>query len=856
VISPFGLFATPLPSRAIRHPSDVRRESPSIPAWYRRDAVDCPDEGTLLSYAAGELDGVELDRVDEHVDVCRACAELVALAAREPVAGTRWSGETGTRCGAIATTGPDEVPYEIGRYIILGRLGQGGMGTVFAAYDPRLERHVAIKVLRRDRSIDARRLRMEARSLAALAHPNVVSVFEIGDAAGALYLVMELVDGVTLRLWCRDRKPVEILAAYVEAGRGLAAAHAAGLVHRDFKPDNVLVGRNGARRIVRVTDFGLARATESSIPSESGEGAWSSVVLAHAEHLTEAGAVTGTPAYMAPEQREGASVDARADQYAFCVSLWEALAGTRPHDCASSKVALHVDAHVRRALRRGLDADPSRRWPDMNALLRELDRAPLRPVRVAVAGALVSCAAVALSWLAWPEAPPRASESVVAIAVEPDAQLPVGVRARVAEVREELTRVRPLWEELQLGEAQQLSARLLDEARALDHPPLVAAAAVERGWVLYENGEFVPASAVLDEAYELAWAHGLDKSAADSASLHAVVRAELDDVEGGLAWARRAESAIERLPADERNEEIALFASARSQVFALAGRTEEARADAELAVAMIEATKPADDPALVLKLDALGSVVAESDRDAALEIYQRALSIAREAYGEEHPDVALVLLDIGSLHEVHDEPDLALPYFQRALEIYEGYYGSVHPHVGTALYDLGVVTEELGDPMAAALLFERAADVWSATLGPNNRRVALPITLLAYLAYEADDLATAEAYYLRALVLYEEGLGPDHPECTTPLSGLTEIAIRQGRGERAIELAERALTIAAGEPEAELAARRFRVARALDVAGRHAEALATAERALAELRIPEEIEEVEAWIRDRSGDPH
>ena len=126
--------------------------------------------------------------------------------------------------------------------------------------------------------------------------------------------------------------------------------------------------------------------------------------------------------------------------------------------------------------------------------------------------------------------------------------------------------------------------------------------------------------------------------------------------------------------------------------------------------------------------------------------------------------------------------------------------------------------------------------MWSATLGPNNRRVALPITLLAYLAYEADDLATAEAYYMRALVLYEEGLGPDHPECTTPLSGLTEIAIQQGRGERAIELSERALAIAKDEPAPELAARRFRVARALEVAGRDAEALATAEQALAELR--------------------
>src|SRR5689334_22389744 len=226
-----------------------------------------------------------------------------------------------------------------GRFKITRVLGEGGMGTVYVARDMSLGREVAIKV---HRSGGALRLRREAVAMARLAHPNVVTVFEVGELAGRPFVVMEYVTGTTLRAWlaAEPRSVREILGAVIAAGEGLAAAHDAGLVHRDFKPENVLIGVDGR---ARVGDFGLARG------SKSGENAASPQPQTLAADLTRDGAIVGTPAYMAPEQARGADVDARADQYAFCVVAWESLAGARPREGK-------LPARIRRVLERGLAA--------------------------------------------------------------------------------------------------------------------------------------------------------------------------------------------------------------------------------------------------------------------------------------------------------------------------------------------------------------------------------------------------------------------------------------------------------------------------------------------------------------------
>ena len=216
----------------------------------------------------------------------------------------------------------------LGRYIVLDRVGEGGMGIVYTAYDPELNRRVAIKLVRAvaSKSTSAKdrqaRLLREAQAMARLSHPNVIAVHDVGTYGEQVFIAMELVDGTTLKEWLKQarRSWREIVEVFLAAGKGLAAAHAAGLVHRDFKPSNVLVGKDGR---VRVMDFGVARPVSTADDKVPGESPFAEVDVA----LTRVGSVVGTPRYMAPEQRGGQPVDPRSDQFSFCASLYEALYG-------------------------------------------------------------------------------------------------------------------------------------------------------------------------------------------------------------------------------------------------------------------------------------------------------------------------------------------------------------------------------------------------------------------------------------------------------------------------------------------------------------------------------------------------
>ncbi|MBK8258409.1 MAG: serine/threonine protein kinase [Polyangiaceae bacterium] len=285
---------------------------------------------------------------------------------------------------------PIEVTAHLGRYAIVRKLGEGGMGSVFVGYDEALDRKVAVKVLHRGPIAEQWLLR-EAQALAKLSHPNVVHVFEVGHHEGRVFLAMEYIEGVTLREHiARENKPfLELAATFLQAGRGLCAAHNAGLVHRDFKPDNVLVGADGR---VRVVDFGIAALADrdaleptNQVLSERALGASPSAL--HSP-LTRAGAVLGTPAFMSPEQFRGERATPASDQFSFCVALYEAAYGSSPfagetvRELSENVKAGRLQPPPKQSnapdwlaavVTRGLSGKPDDRYPTLTALLDDIE---------------------------------------------------------------------------------------------------------------------------------------------------------------------------------------------------------------------------------------------------------------------------------------------------------------------------------------------------------------------------------------------------------------------------------------------------------------------------------------------------
>ncbi len=334
----------------------------------------CPDENTLALWVEGRLPADQAAAIGAHSEGCTDCRRVI-------VALTRLRSDRDPTEPEPAVTAPDEElssGARLGRYVVEKKVGAGAMGVVYQAHDPALDRPVALKLLHPSSPGAAAeahaRLRREGQAVARLSHPNVVTVHDVGEHEGKSFVAMELIAGVTLREWLKQAPSVpERLKALLAAGEGLAAAHAASIVHRDFKPDNVLI--DSAGRVV-VTDFGLASEPEADA------GRLSPGTRTHA---TQTGALLGTPAYMAPELLAGQRADQRSDQFSFCVTCHEVLGGVRPfagEDLAQLKEAMRsgkvaplpgtVPVQVRAALTRGLNAEPAGRFPSMRALLSQL----------------------------------------------------------------------------------------------------------------------------------------------------------------------------------------------------------------------------------------------------------------------------------------------------------------------------------------------------------------------------------------------------------------------------------------------------------------------------------------------------
>jgi len=327
------------------------RDSGSLRAVGSMRGEECPDENVLVQLAEGALDGPHRRDLDRHLDTCAACSMLVAELAR---------------LAAPARSAPQ-------RYKVIRQLGAGAMGVVWEAEDTSLQRKVALKFVKPegvdDRALRKRLLR-EARALAQVRHPNVMALYDAGETDDEVCLVLELINGTNARAW-RDEAPrttAEIVGVWKQAAAGIAAVHAAGIVHRDIKPDNVFVADDGR---VLVADFGLA----------TGDGVDSTT------SLTVSGAVIGTPLYMSPEQLQGRPATVQSDQFALCASIWEAVVGERPF--RGSTIAAVVLAmsklpelpkgiepaqrKILATLLRGLDPDPAKRFPDVASLIAAID---------------------------------------------------------------------------------------------------------------------------------------------------------------------------------------------------------------------------------------------------------------------------------------------------------------------------------------------------------------------------------------------------------------------------------------------------------------------------------------------------
>ena len=374
----------------------------------------CPEPQVLSSFVDDKVAEQIRATIETHLDECDECRRTIALLARTRAA--ERTQPTEDTLGS-ADTEADHAPSRrelaagttVGRYVIRDVIGKGGMGVVYGADDPDLHRQVAIKVLRHDfaraQPDAARRIVREAQAMAKISHPNVVAVFDVGTFGDQVFIAMERVHGGNLRAWIGKQDSIgAIVDTFLAAGRGLVAAHDAGVVHRDFKPDNVLVGDDGR---IRVTDFGLAldETTERlSSPELSASGTMP---------------IAGTPAYMAPEQHAGANLDSRTDQFSFCVALYEALYGRRPFTgstrtelaaavsegkIASPPVGSRVPRSLHAILARGMSRMPGDRYPTMTELLRALGRdRGRRPRQLALLAAVLMLAVLvglAADWVA------------------------------------------------------------------------------------------------------------------------------------------------------------------------------------------------------------------------------------------------------------------------------------------------------------------------------------------------------------------------------------------------------------------------------------------------------------------------
>jgi len=742
----------------------------------------------------------------------------------------------------------------IGRFVMLELLGVGGMGEVYLCYDPELDRRVAVKLLRPRRSgrADEARARMirEARAIARLAHPNVVTIHDVAVWQERVFLAMEYVAGPTLSAWARAHAGdwAAIVAVFCQAGEGLAAAHRAGLVHRDFKPDNVLVDGDGRARVL---DFGIARAADEPAaepPDEAGALADTARGEGNANlMLTTTGMLLGTPAYMAPEQFMAGKVDPRTDQFSFCVALWEALYGQRPFagdDFAGLAASVlqgrlrppprdaRVPERVQAALRRGLAAAPDERFPDMAGLLAALAPAKPRPRRRALAVAGVALAAGVAAFTA------RGAEDPVA-ACTGDAALLAGLwddplraagaaafaRGAGSASWAQVLRLAGDWQtrwlaararacaDTHLHHRQSLPALELRLA-CLDRQARELGARAE----LWADADAVVLRRAVESASALPRPEACDEAGARGVAppppAAEAVRAELARVralaaagksEAAVALARAQEDVSLAHPATEAELQLAL-----GEALGGAGQPQPARLALQ-AAARLALQAGEDELALAAASGLVGVVgVVLSHYDEGEGWLQVAEGLAgRLASGREHMRLARTscnfLNDRGQL-------ELARGHCERALRLAEGLDGAASLASAGALLGLAnnhILARRVGE---ARPLLERAWQIDRELLGPEHPDLLSLANSRAAVEFLAGDLDAAVARWEEGLAIAAASVGRDHLNVGLIRINLAVTALEQrawDRAERELAELERIYVPAKGERSSELVVLHF-----------------------------------------------
>lgn len=837
-------------------------------------ADSCPSDAALQAFAQGGLDPLTRADLATHIRGCAACQAAflpIALNASamqqtafdSPKAKQRHtSRDVPLPPIADAVTDPgmhaaeaagfedthvsDERPNPLSqpsldkgasleRYVILERLGTGGMGEVYAAWDPALDRKVAVKILRPDLLqddpvlADQLRTRMvrEAQALARLSHPNVVAIHDVGVAGPHIFLAMEFAEGTTLKEWlkAKPRSWRQVLEVFLAAGEGLAAAHAQGLTHRDFKPDNVIVAKDGR---VRVMDFGLAHAhveqPKREVPLGEGESPSSAIKRA----ITQPGAMLGTPAYMSPEQLHGQPTDARSDEFSFCVALYEALAGVRPF-AGETPAAIAAEIELGRVqtppadspvprrvfqlVLRGLKKNPEDRFQTLRALLIQLGRRKSMVRRRAIA-ALIALGALLVGGLTlalvhrdrlrcadveqrltgvWDRPTKDAVRNALLASGKPwatSAWRDVAARLdayakRWTTLRRQACEARASESDEALGQHLVCLSRSLADLQAVTR--LLARSEPEIAERAVATASALPPLDACTAVAPRPRSRGPEQE--EVLAQLAAVKASLDAARYAEALALGEKVATLASGLDDR----ATQAEAKLMMAAAKTRSGEARvADGLVEEAILLASAVLDDELEARAwVERVGIAAMAGSPDADRWVKYARAAIARVGAPKELE--ASLANNEGILAHQQGRFADAVAAHRRALALRISSLGAQHPLVARTHSNLGAALRGEGKLAEAVAEYREALAIDEAVLDPTHPAVADTLNNLANVFQQQGDLTGAREAHARGLAIREAAYGADSLPVAVSRSNLAAVLLDQGEVKQAVEALEASL---------------------------------------------------------------